>query len=214
MRTIVYCRVSSREQGDSGLGLEAQRTRCLGEVASRGWQLLFVAEEVASAGAMGRQRPKLESALRMLDVGQADALIVLRLDRLSRSLPDFADVLRRASTHGWKLVVLDPALDMSSPSGELVATMLMAFAQWERRMASIRTKEGLEVARARGSKIGQDPYSDEPTIRRIMRWHKDGETYSSIARLLTDAGVPSPFGRRPGTTEPCPASSRGAKSRA
>ena len=115
MRVLVYSRVSTREQGTSGLGLEAQREKCLAEIERRGWSLAASTDrrpgiviEVASAAS--RQRPELDRALRMLDSGEADVLMVSRLDRLSRSVGEFAAILDRARKKDWKVVVLDPAV--------------------------------------------------------------------------------------------------------
>ena len=203
MKTLIYCRVSTREQGLSGLGLEAQREKCLAEIGARGWSLAPSSDrrpgiviEVASASS--RQRSELDRALRMLDSGAAEALMVSRLDRLSRSLGEFAGIMDRAEKHGWKIVVLDPPVDMSNPFGRMMAQVAMAFAELERHLISVRTKEGLAVVRAQngGRRVGGVPrYSDEATIKRIVRFRRDREmTPFAIARWLTEAEVPSPNG--------------------
>lgn len=195
MKTITYLRVSTREQGISGLGLEAQQAKCSAEIQARGWTPILTFTEVASAAS--RQRPELERALRMLDLGQADALMVSRLDRLSRSLYEFATIMHRADQHGWKVVVLDPPVDMSNPFGRMMAQVAMAFAELERHLISVRTKEGLAAAAERngGVKVGGLPkFTDRPTIERMMRWRSDGKSYKEIAETLTAAGVPTPAG--------------------
>ena len=198
MRTLVYCRVSTREQGDSGLGLEAQRARCLEEVGRRGWQLAGAVEEVASAS--GRQRPKLEEALRMLDLGHADVLMVARLDRLARSTLEFATIASRAMSKDWGVVILDPSVDLQAgPASRMFANLLMTFAQYERELISQRTKDALaaKLAREGGVKTwGYRPqYTDPVQVRRMLRWHEEeGMSYREIARRLTAAGVPTPSG--------------------
>ena len=189
MRVLVYCRVSTREQGDSGLGLEAQEARCRQETTQRGWSPLYVKQEIQSAG---RQRPILEECLRMMDVGTADVLMVSRIDRLARSVGQLARIMDRAQTRGWQLVVLSPAVDMTDPYGRMMAQVAMSFAELERSLGSIRTKEGLERARARGTFKPLPRYADRSTIRRIVRKRLEGNSRNAIAKWLTEAGVPSP----------------------
>lgn len=189
MRTLVYVRVSTREQGASGLGIEAQREKCLAEIEKRGWTLSGVVSEVASAG--GKKRPELTRALRMLEVGQAEALMVSRIDRLSRSMLGFAEMLSSAEEKGWTLVCLDPAVDMSTPYGRMMAKVAMSFAELERELTSIRTKEGLAVAYANGN---PRRYTDPDVIARIMRFRERGMSMRTIAETLTAAEVPTPMG--------------------
>jgi len=89
------------------------------------------------------KRPGLASALEQLDADQADTLVVSKLDRLSRSLLDFAALVERSRRNGWTLVALDLAVDTTTPSGEMLANVLAAFAQFERRLIGQRTKEGV-----------------------------------------------------------------------
>src|SRR5690349_6764124 len=103
MRAIGYARVSTTEQGASGLGLDAQRAAIEVEVERRGWAPACLLEDVASGGTLDK-RPALSSALDALDRGDADVLVVAKLDRLSRSLADFAALMRRAKQRGWALV--------------------------------------------------------------------------------------------------------------
>src|SRR5215210_7973308 len=139
MRVVGYARVSTGEQAESGGGLAAQRSALEAEAARRGWELVAIREDVAS-GRRTSGRPGLEAALAAVDGGEADALAVAKLDRLSRSLLDFAGLLERARRRGWTLVALDLGVDTSTPQGELVANVIASVAQWERRIIGQRTK--------------------------------------------------------------------------
>src|SRR4051794_29938711 len=86
-RALGYCRVSTGGQVDSGAGLDAQRTALQAEADRRGWKLELVIEEGLSAKDLNR--PALSAALARLDKGEADVLMVSKLDRLSRSVKDF-----------------------------------------------------------------------------------------------------------------------------
>src|SRR3954452_15152564 len=133
MRVIGYVRVSTDEQMSSGAGLEAQRQANLAECRRRGWQLVEVLED-AGYSAKDMRRPGVQEALRVLKAGEASALVVAKLDRLSRSMLDFTALMAKAQKQSWALVALDCAVDTSTPAGEAMAHMLATFAQFERRL--------------------------------------------------------------------------------
>src|SRR6478672_8781012 len=154
MRVLGYVRVSTDEQSGSGAGLEAQRQAILAECRRRGWQLLEVVED-AGFSAKDLKRPGIQEALRVLQEGDAKALVVAKLDRLSRSMIDFTGLMAKAQKQGWALVALDCAVDTTTPAGEAMANMLATFAQFERRLISQRTREALAVKKAQGVRIGR-----------------------------------------------------------
>src|SRR2546425_5420828 len=125
-RMIGYVRVSSREQGRNGLGLEAQRRAVKAACRERGWQLVRFEEDVRSAG---KRLPARERALAACKTGEADGVVAAKLDRLSRSVPDCGRLLEDALKHGWNLVALDFGLDLSTPQGELVTNILTSVAR-------------------------------------------------------------------------------------
>jgi DNA invertase Pin-like site-specific DNA recombinase len=83
---VGYIRVSTAEQADSGAGLEAQRAAITAEAERRGWQLVHVFEDAGASGKSLSGRQGLQEALQAVEEGQAQALVVAKLDRLSRSL--------------------------------------------------------------------------------------------------------------------------------
>jgi DNA invertase Pin-like site-specific DNA recombinase len=154
MRVIGYVRVSTDEQMSSGAGLEAQRQATVAECRRRGWQLVEVLED-AGYSAKDMRRPGVQQALRVLNAGEASALVVAKLDRLSRSMLDFTALTANAQKQSWALVALDCAVDTSTPAGEAMANMLATFAQFERRLISQRTREALAVKKAAGVRLGR-----------------------------------------------------------
>jgi len=134
--------VSTSEQASRGAGLEAQRRAILAECKRRGWHLVETLED-AGYSARDLRRPGIQEALTALEAGKASALVVAKLDRLSRSMLDFSKLMAKATGEHWALVALDVAVDTSTPSGEAMANMLATFAQFERRLISQRTKEAL-----------------------------------------------------------------------
>lgn len=191
-RIIGYTRVSTDEQADSGLGLAAQRSALESEVDRRGMPV----EWVEDAGFSGKSlhRPGIEKALDMLAAGQADVLLVSKLDRLTRSLYDLAGLMERARREHWALVALDLAVDTASPSGEAMTNMMGTFAQFERRMIGQRTKDALRVKRDQGVRLGRPIVTAPEVSARITRLREEGQSLAAIATLLNAEAVPTSHG--------------------
>src|SRR5438105_12248783 len=109
MQVLVYVRVSSDEQRSSGAGLAARRAAIEDECRRRGWQLVEVIED-AGYSAKDLKRPGVQVALETLQRGEAGALVVAKLDRLSRSMLDFTAEMARARKQGWALAARDGAV--------------------------------------------------------------------------------------------------------
>jgi len=196
MRAIGYLRVSTEEQAASGLGLEAQRARVTEELAHRGWECAAVLVDDGYTAA-NLNRPAIAHALEELAAHRADALVVAKLDRLSRSLLDFAGLMAQARRQGWQLVALDLGLDTSTPSGELMASVLASFAQYERRLIGQRTSDALGALKARGARLGRPVVLAPEVRRRIVRLRARGWSLPRIADTLTAERVATARGRGP-----------------
>lgn len=192
MKVIGYLRVSTREQADSGLGLDAQRHAIATEAERRGWEVEWFADEGYSARNLNR--PGLTAALRALRRHEADALVVSRLDRLSRSLPDFGATLDTAHRQRWAVVALDLGVDMTTPNGKLVANILAAVAQWESETIGLRTADAMAEAKARGVRFGRERAIPAEIVERIVAERGDGATYAAIAEGLDADAIPTPGG--------------------
>lgn len=189
IRVVAYLRVSTADQ-EHGIG--AQRSAITAEAERRGWSVTWLLDE----GRSGRNidRPGIAEALRLLQAGEAEALVVSKLDRLSRSLPDFARMLEVSGAQGWSIVALDLNLDTSTPTGKLVASIMAAVAQWERETIGLRTKEALAAAKAKGVHVGRPGSQDPSVVRLIRRLRGRGMTYRAIAEKLNAESVALPGG--------------------
>jgi len=195
MQVLGYVRVSTEEQSDSGAGLEAQRRAIEAECVRRGWQLLEVVED-AGFSAKDLKRPGIQEALRVLEEGDAKALVAAKLDRLSRSMIDFTVLMATAQKQGWALVALDCAVDTTTPAGEAMANVLATFAQFERRLISQRTREALAVKKSQGVRLGRPRTIPNEVVRRIKRERAKGKSLAAIADALNADGVPTAQGGR------------------
>lgn len=194
---VGYVRVSTSEQADSGLGLQAQLQALTRAAADRRWQLVSV-EADPGVSAAARRRPGLRRALQLVRGGDADGLVVTRLDRLARSLLDFSHLMDESHRRGWRLVALDLGMDTATPAGGLVAAVMASFAEYERQLISLRTKEALAIARARGVQLGRTSTVPQPVIERIAAMRAQGLSYRAIAARLNAEGVPTSQPRKAG----------------
>ena len=193
MRVIGYVRVLTEEQAMSGAGLEAQRAAIAREARRRGWELVETIED-RGYSAKDLRRPGVQEALRALEAGDAKALVVAKLDRLSRSMLDFASLMATAQTQQWALVALDVAVDTSTPAGEMLVNVLATFSQFERRLIGQRTKEALAAKKAQGVRLGRPPVLPQRVVRRIERERARGNSLQKIADALNAAAVPTAHG--------------------
>lgn len=194
-RAVGYIRVSTDAQGERGYGLDAQRELIAAEAQRRGWTLEHVYVDVAS-GKSTRRRPEYAAMLEALSRGDADILIVAKLDRLSRSLVDFAQLMATAQAERWSVNALDIGIDTSSINGELIAHIIMALAQWERRIIGQRTSAALAQVRARGTKLGRPRGVDAETLRLIRILRESGKSYAAVAAALERESIPTAQGGR------------------
>jgi DNA invertase Pin-like site-specific DNA recombinase len=167
---IGYARISRGDHQDL-----AAQTRTLTEAGcSR------VYREEASGGDAGR--PELRAALAGLQVG--DVLVVWKLDRLSRSLPDLLHTLAKVAAAEAGFRSLTEAIDTTTPAGRLMMQMLGAFAEFEREMIRERTLHGLDNARRAGRQLGRKPKLKGNQKTEIVRMIGEGRTTIGHAASL------------------------------
>jgi DNA invertase Pin-like site-specific DNA recombinase len=187
-RVLCYSRVSTEEQAASGLGLSAQRETLKAEAVRRGWtDVRFVVDDGHSAASL--DRPGIQQALAALASGQADVLVAAKLDRISRSLMDFAGLMECARREGWTLIALDLGVDTSTAAGEMMAAVLASFAQYERRLIAERTAAALQALKRSGKRLGRPVTLRDEVRQRIARERAAGMTLQAIADGLRRAGV-------------------------
>jgi DNA invertase Pin-like site-specific DNA recombinase len=136
----------------------------------------------------------LAKALEQVAAGDADCLMVAKLDRLSRSLIDAAQILERATNEGWRFVSLDLGVDMTTPEGEMMAHIVATFAQFERKRIGQRTRDALAQVKARGVRLGRPRLLPPEVLHRVSADRDAGLTLQAIADRLTATGVPTAQG--------------------
>lgn len=208
-RVIGYVRVSSEQQADEGVSLDAQREK-LAQYAAL-FDLNLVAVHVdAGLSAKTLERPGLEAALTDLREGRADGLLVAKLDRLTRSVRDLGTLLDRYFATGkYALLSVNEQIDTRSAAGRLMLNLLGAVSQWEREAIGERTRDALHHLRAKGVKLGRvglgwerpegevdaegrrvlrASEEEQATVERIVELRREGLSLRAIAAVLTNEG--------------------------
>lgn len=187
-RVIGYVRVSTDEQAGSGAGLEAQRLAIATECNRQGWELVGIIEDAGISG-KSLKRPGLKQALDILTTGEANVLMAAKLDRLSRSTRDVCELGDMAQHYGFDLSLLDARIDTTTPHGRAQLSIMATFAQLERELISIRTREALAVKKSQGVRLGRPTNTPEDVISKIVTMRKQGMTLRAIADTLNTEGV-------------------------
>ncbi len=193
---VGYLRCSTEEQAASGLGLEAQRAAVEAACQAKGWTVTeWAVDEGVSGSVAPADRPALAAALARLDACEAGALVAAKVDRLSRTTSDLLALHDRAKRDGWALVALDLNVDTSTPTGELMLTMLAAFATWERQQIAQRTRDALAAKKARGQRLGR-PVVASPARARLRELveTEPRPTHAALAAALNAEGHRTPTG--------------------
>ena len=207
---IAYIRASSDEQR---LSPEAQRTTLEALCAARGWALRAVhVDHGVSGGAPLDKRPGLLAALD--SVGKGDVLVVAKRDRLARDMLVSLLVERELKNRGGAIVSADGAAEGDGPEAQLMRRILDAFAEYERAMIKLRTKQALAAKKRQGKRVGQVPYgfrvgrggmlepdaAEQQTLREIREWHESGLSATRICAQLEADGAPARGSRWHATT--------------
>ena len=150
--------MSTEEQARSGLSLQAQRERLQAWAAAFGHVLVdIVADEGVSAKSI--DRPGIQRVLALVERRQVDGVVAAKLDRLTRSTRDLADIVERCERKRVALASVSESLDTSTACGRMVVSMLGVVAQWEREATAERTAVALDAKRRQGRRYcGKAPY--------------------------------------------------------
>jgi len=207
MRAVAYIRVSTDRQAERGFGLDVQTKAVKTWARDHGHRLVGIyCDEGLSGTRDVADRPGLRDALKALQDGRADALVIPRLDRLARSL----SVQEAALAHAWR----SGARVFSCDSGEVMCDdpddpmrtamrqMMGVFSQLERSMLTARMRAGRQMKADKGGyAYGAPPLgyaahdgalvaddSEQATVKRIMSLRGAGKSLREIAQTLTDEG--------------------------
>ncbi len=185
--------MSSERQPERGAGLERQALPAA--CRRRGWRPLELLADAALA-VHEQNRPGVEQALRVLERGEANALVAAKRERLDQALGELAALLASAQRQGWALVALDCAGQPARAAASASTSVLATFARCERGSISERTRAALALKRAQGVRLGRPPQMSEYTIERIRHERAAGKSLAAIADGLNADRIPTAQGGR------------------
>jgi DNA invertase Pin-like site-specific DNA recombinase len=162
---VVRCAIYARKSTEEGLAqpfnsLDAQRESAEAYISSQrhmGWTALERRYEDGGYTGANLERPALRALMEDIESGQVDCVVVYKVDRLSRSLLDFARLIGKFEEHGVSLVSVTQQLNTTDSLGRLTLNILLSFAQFERELIAERTRDKMRAARRRGKWLGGQP---------------------------------------------------------
>ena len=193
----VHCAIYTRKSSEEGLeqdfnSLDAQREACAAYVlsqASEGWSLLPDLYDDGGLSGGSLERPALQRLLADVAGGKIDIIVVYKVDRLTRSLLDFAKLVEAFDKTGTSFVSVTQSFNTTSSMGRLTLNMLLSFAQFEREVTAERIRDKIAASKAKGMWMGgTPPLGYEPNGRTLAIVEKHAEVVRDIYRRYTELG--------------------------
>lgn len=189
--TAVYIRVSTLDQKENGVSLEAQQDRLIDYSISNGLDIVKIFREEAISGTIPlAERPEGSKLIKMINSGQVSHVIALKLDRLFRSAVDALNTAQAWNEKGVALHLADmggSSISTASASGKMLFTMLSAFAEFERGLISERTTQALRHKRLNNQVYAPIPYGQDRQGKRLIDNAEEQKVISKIKELRGQA---------------------------
>lgn len=193
-RCAVYTRKSSEEGLDQSFNsLHAQREACEAYILSQrheGWSLIPTQYDDGGFSGGTMARPALKSLLDDIDAGMVDVVVVYKIDRLTRSLFDFAKIVETLDAHTVSFVSVTQSFNTTTSMGRLTLNVLLSFAQFEREVTGERIRDKFAASKKRGMWMGGNiPLGYDLKDRKLVVNKKEAETVRTIFQLYVDLGA-------------------------
>ncbi len=208
MKIIGYVRVSTTDQSDNGVSLEAQEAKIRAYADLNGCEEIVLFSDPGISGKDIKHREGLQAAIKTIEKG--DALVVYSLSRLSRSTKDTIEIAEVLDKKGADLVSISEKIDTTTAAGKMVFRMLAVLSEFERDMVAERTKMAMGHMKANGQRVGAIPYGfalmadgktlapvpkEAAVIQKARALRANGHSFRSIASQLHDKGHLSRTGK-------------------
>ena len=199
MKVVVYYRVSSQKQADSGLGLDAQRTAVESFCRAKGYQVASEHTDEAVSGRTGLiDRPALSDAVASMRENEAKAIVVAKLDRLGRDVLELLTIEKELKRIGARIVsAAGEGTAEDNAQNKFLRSILASVGEYEANLISARTKAAMKAAKDKGTHTGRPPFGMSKIGGRIVpnddfwavvvicRMHlRDGLSYREIAKAF------------------------------
>lgn len=193
LRCAIYTRKSTEEGLEQAFNsLHAQREACEAYVKSQageGWALMRTIYDDGGYSGGSMDRPALQSLLTEIDGGYVDVVVVYKVDRLTRSLTDFAKIVERFDKRGVSFVSVTQSFNTTTSMGRLTLNVLLSFAQFEREVAGERIRDKLSASRKKGMWMGGSvPMGYDVVERKLVPNPTEAERVRQIFRRYVELG--------------------------
>ncbi|MDR6303298.1 DNA invertase Pin-like site-specific DNA recombinase [Nitrobacter vulgaris] len=196
-QSVLRCAVYTRKSTEHGLeqefnSLDAQREACESYIksqASQGWRALPARYDDPAYSGGNLDRPALKRLLADIEVGKVDVIVVYKIDRLTRSLADFAKLVETFDARSISFVAVTQQFNTTTSMGRLTLNVLLSFAQFERELASERVKDKIAASRKKGKWTGGTvPLGYEIKDRKLAINKTEAQTVRTIFKLYLQTG--------------------------
>lgn len=193
-RCAIYTRKSSEEGLEQSFNsLHAQREACEAFVLSQrheGWSVIATQYDDGGFSGGTMDRPALKTLLADISAGNVDVVVVYKIDRLTRSLFDFAKIVETFDAHTVSFVSVTQAFNTTTSMGRLTLNVLLSFAQFEREVTGERIRDKVAASKKRGIWMGGNvPLGYDLKDRKLIINKKEAETVNTIFRLYAELGA-------------------------
>jgi DNA invertase Pin-like site-specific DNA recombinase len=191
LRCAIYTRKSTEHGLDQEFNsLDAQREACEAYIksqASQGWKLLPQHYDDPAYSGGNLERPALKRLLREIELGRVDVVVVYKIDRLTRSLADFAKLVEAFDARSISFVAVTQQFNTTTSMGRLTLNVLLSFAQFERELASERVKDKIAASRKKGKWTGGTvPLGYDAKNKKLVINKTEAETVRTIFQLYLE----------------------------
>ena len=202
-----YCRVSTEDQSQFGVSLQAQEQKIKQYADLYGFK---ISENISDSGysAKNLNRPGVQKILEMMQKKEIEAVIVAKLDRLTRSIRDLADIVELANKKDISLVSVNEHIDTGTAAGRMILNMLGVISQWERETIGERTSAALQYKKESGkvyncnalygyrNENGQliPVQAEQEAITFMLHFREQNYSFKAIAKKLNENGISSRTG--------------------
>src|SRR3979490_273430 len=192
-RCAVYTRKSSEEGLEQDFNsLHAQREACEAFIKSQtgeGWRLIKTAYDDGGLSGGTMERPALQRLLTDINEGLIDIVVVYKVDRLTRSLADFAKMVEVFDAHGVSFVAVTQQFNTTTSMGRLTLNVLLSFAQFEREVTGERIRDKIAASKQKGMWMGGNvPLGYDASERTLIVNPAEAETVCCIFALYRELG--------------------------
>src|SRR6202050_2936736 len=204
-KTVIRCAIYTRKSSEEGLeqsfnSLDAQREACAAFITSQrheGWRALPALYDDGGYSGGNLERPGLKRLLDDVEAKKVNVIVVYKVDRLTRSLSDFAKIVEALDARGVSFVSVTQQFNTTSSMGRLTLNILLSFAQFEREMISERTRDKMSAARRKGKWVGGNPvlgYDVAPQGGALVVNSEEAQRVRDIFALYLELGSLIPVG--------------------